>query len=759
MNSGASRDSKSVYLIVSFLVAGWLFGGVEAAFIQTTEPRALVIGFGAMLATLPALLLGIAVWLCAVFMRRLPASSRVSACIDRTNNSDPNIDCGPMIRANAYVFAGIIVLSVALVGSLLVYPRLFGLQLTRMGLDFAILFAVVQVYAAVVGIPVLWRLLHGPMSTVERRFGSPSRRPLWLGYLLVIMLPAFLGIYPVVLRHATSLGYASDVSVAALLVCAGIQVALLLSMWRVVRSKLLLISSLILAVCLSGGVAVAYAPFHKAAEASEAALLPSLGGRLARTMTDVDGDGVSSLFGAADCAPFNSARAPNQTELDNNGIDEDCDGSDGRRADAEWEATSAVAPLDPQQVRKYNILWVVLEAARADHLPAYGYDKPTMPYFSELAEDSLLFEDAYTQSSATVFSLQSMLSGVLPSAIHWDLPLPVRGVYGSGQPSISKDQPMIAERLRAQGYKTGIVLENYVHSTLLGLRRGFQKVYVGEPDRSRELNRPRRNGFAYAKAADFIARVGPDEHFFLFVYFFDSHGAYTRHADIDSSEFSRDSSGNYDTELAWTDEWLRALVETVRSRRMMWDDTIVIVTADHGEEFNDHGGHSHAQTCYREVSHVPLLLRVPGIASRRVGGRVALVDVVPTIMDLVGNDTPRDGLSGQSLLIPALSPTSVDSERPVFCSIASINAKHGVFFRRSVRQGDYALFQDVSNGDVALFDTTTDPAELNDLSRDSRHATRVEALKARLRGSLTGNLHDHEHMKKSTASPSPPASQ
>ena len=161
-----------MYIIVSFLVAGWLFSGVEAAFVETTEPRILVIAFGAMLATLPSLFLGVVAWLSEVLFRRLGIGSRIDAWVDRNDDEGPGWATG--VSADAVV--AIVALAVALAVSVLVYPRLFGLQLTRLAQDLAIVFAVTQVYVAVAGIIVLWRFFHGATGS---RQALGTRRHRW----------------------------------------------------------------------------------------------------------------------------------------------------------------------------------------------------------------------------------------------------------------------------------------------------------------------------------------------------------------------------------------------------------------------------------------------------------------------------------------------------------------------------------------------------------------------------------------------------
>jgi arylsulfatase A-like enzyme len=126
---------------------------------------------------------------------------------------------------------------------------------------------------------------------------------------------------------------------------------------------------------------------------------------------------------------------------------------------------------------------------------------------------------------------------------------------------------------------------------------------------------------------------------------------------------------------------------------------------------------------------------------------VALVDIVPTLLELLGKPTDLDRLNGQSLLVPALTPERADPSRPIFCSIASITDKYGTFLRRAVRQGNYALLHDHTLGRYEFFDMVADPREQNDIVGQTEHAARIESMKALLTSSLTGNLRDHKTMK------------
>lgn len=740
MQSTPQHAPRAGNPIVSFLVAGWLLGGIEGALVPTTKPRVLVVAFAAVLASVPSLLAGIAVMAGLRVLRRVPVPAALASRLRRFSPGEAG-DRSGVIRACALVLAAFLVVVALVFAAQLLFLVLFALQEQVLAVQLAVAATGAMIAIALLLTPLLASLLTAPLAALDRRLRLSLRRQGALFFGLLVALPLFLSLYPFARRYGALLGRGREGMILALLTCAGAQAMLL---GRHIPAAIGRRASPVLAALggvLIAGAAVLYTGQSEAALSAERGMTASFGARVARFMTDVDHDGASTLFGGYDCAPFDPARAPALAEIHDNGVDEDCNGVDDHLVPPPPHHPQELfsGALQTGGVRRYNIVWVIIEAFRADHVGALGYDRPTTPYLDALARESLLFTNAHSQSSATILSVPSMLSGVNPGEVTWQK---TRGVL----PQIAGSEEMIAERLKQRGYATGMVLDTYLRHGFHGIHQGFDRLLLAEPDSERVNNRPRRNPLSTAQAADFLARTPPGRPFFLVVYYPDTHSPYTRHRDVDDSHFSRDEIGDYDTELAFLDEQLRSLVEQLRARPSLWNDTIVVVTADHGEEFGEHGGIRHALTCHREVVHVPLLVRVPGLSPARVGARVGLVDIVPSLLELTGDRDHLDRLSGQSLLVPALRPDRLDPQRPVFCSIASVSDKYGTFFRRAVRQGDLALFQDVNEGRFSLFDTAADPGEQQDLSVLAEHAARATALRRLLEQSQTGNLRDHTRM-------------
>lgn len=717
-----------------FLLGGALLGALESAFFGGGKSRAAAALVAAIFGAILAAPFGLAGSAIAALSRRF-RRARASTPED---GAEASLRRAAALRLYAHVIAAILVIPIVGVAMRFALFVLFDLQEEDLARNMAVALVTVASAGVVAAVFVGARGALRILTAIDRRRKLPVPLPGWALWALFVTVPLFAGLYPFMRQYGAMLGVAREGAALLFVTAIGVQTWLLLDGIPARAGKWLTIVVVALALTGAGVLGATGARMPKTFASAQKSQAAQLGAKLARFVTDVDRDGVSSAFGGNDCAPLDGRRAPTKVEVPGNGVDEDCDGSDSLPPGRVHRADLFSDALDPDIVRRMNVVWVVLETVRADHVSALSYGPPTTPYLSELAQESLLFPRAYSQSSATVFSMPSMMSGMEPSAARWK--------REHGHPQFADPAPLLAERLKKKGYRTGFVLDTYLQNNFLTLQRGFDQVLLAEPDPQKVNNRPRRNPFATAKAAEVLARLEAKDRVFLTVYYPDTHSPYTRHADVDSSSFDASPLGDYDTEIAWADQQIRALVEMLKSRPAIWDNTILVINADHGEEFGEHGGTRHAQTCHDESVHVPLLVRIPGVPAKRVESRVALVDVVPTILEAIGEREGADQLTGQSLLVPALRPDRVDPARPIFCDIASVSSKYGTFLRRAVRDGRYALFQDVTEGRYSLFDTQSDPEEREDLTGRAEHAEHAAALQALLRGKATGTLVDHTKM-------------
>lgn len=313
-----------------------------------------------------------------------------------------------------------------------------------------------------------------------------------------------------------------------------------------------------------------------------------------------------------------------------------------------------------------KVILVSLDTLRADHLSSYGYSRKTSPHLDRLAEDSVLFEHAFAQSPWTLPSHLSLLFS-LNSASHQ--------VYLHNQ-SIDSSIPSLASHLKGRGYLTGAFTGGGYMSSIYGFPKGFDR-YDEPADNLPPDFRAREAEYLFNTAAAWLNHNW-DKKFFLFLHTFQIHGPYEcpspwnesflaedhkwKHIDVKDAlqeagndhSFSPEEIDNivalYDGGIKYTDEILiKSLVEHLK-KLGIYDQTVLIITSDHGEEFYDHNGWLHGYTLYNEQLKVPLIIKLPHSQNpgSRIPAKVRLIDVMPTILELAS--IKPGSIDGESLL-------------------------------------------------------------------------------------------------------------
>ena len=323
-----------------------------------------------------------------------------------------------------------------------------------------------------------------------------------------------------------------------------------------------------------------------------------------------------------------------------------------------------------------NVLFIVVDTLRADHLSMYGYEKGHTPNLDRLAEDAIRFDQAFSNASWTRPSFASILTARLPSS---------HGVMAKSD-ALPDAVTTMAEALKPAGYTTAGYVTNYNVAPYFNFHQGFDEYVYLEPEfvlgaddasaklllvqfiRQRiETVRAMRGevlpGTAYQDAATVNAALTawidrqPASPWFLFVGYMDPHDPYFAHP-YDGSGYARAAhqhpdaseaaalSALYDGEIRYWDAELGTLISGLRERGL-YDELTIVVMSDHGEEFNEHGGFWHGTTLYDEQVRVPLLVKLP--QSRR-GGTVVRhwvqsIDLMPTVLGLVQAPVP-EGVQG-----------------------------------------------------------------------------------------------------------------
>jgi arylsulfatase A-like enzyme len=444
-------------------------------------------------------------------------------------------------------------------------------------------------------------------------------------------------------------------------------------------------------------------------------------------------------------------------------------GAIGFNAVRGWRERTTLANLPPSAAGEPNVLLLVLDTVRALSLSVYGHTRPTTPFLTELAARGVRFDRAIASSSWTLPSHATLFTGRFPHELSasWSDPL-------------DDEYPTLAERLASRGYVTAGVVANLRYTSYeFGLNRGFAyyrdyDVSLSELWRASALSRELIMGIAKQVDGEpglgrqwaprinerflrWIDKRPTDRPFFAFLNYYDAHGPYAPPAPYDTLFLGRRATVRdpsispftptqlaeietaYDASIAYLDAGLRELFAQLE-RRGALRNTLIIITSDHGEEFNEHGVMSHGSSLYLPSVHVPLLMvwpeRLP--AGRVVAAPVTLRDVPATVLDLSGGSTRHgtDALPGNSLAphwtdtiaVPERSPrlSEVDFARnlpagtPITLGDMKAVSLHGL---RYIRRGD---------GKEELFDIATDPRE----SRPLLGTPSLDSLHQRLRAVL-----------------------
>ncbi len=315
---------------------------------------------------------------------------------------------------------------------------------------------------------------------------------------------------------------------------------------------------------------------------------------------------------------------------------------------------------ESKELKRPNIVIYLIDALRADHLGCYGYDRPTSRRIDEFAEHAVVFERAQAQTSWTRASVASIFTGLMPQ------------VHGANDDddALSESLMTLAEYLRAGGYQTAGFLANGNAGPNVGFGQGFDIFRNLGPVRSEDLNQ---------EVSRWLDEKEDQRPFFLWVHAVDPHAPYMppedlrarfcpdvvdrdmgsitrvlklgRHSGQISSKVIEDMVALYDAEIASNDRSFGALLDDLETRGLR-DDALIIVVADHGEEFYDHGGWTHGKTLFAEVLDIPLIIKYPLTnEGARISQIVRHIDVLPTVLEVAGLGIPDEGIQGASLQV------------------------------------------------------------------------------------------------------------
>jgi len=371
-----------------------------------------------------------------------------------------------------------------------------------------------------------------------------------------------------------------------------------------------------------------------------------------------------------------------------------------------------------------NVLLITMDTTRADYFSSYGFPLPTTPHLDALAERGVRFSDASSQIPLTGPSHATLLTGLYPHQ---------HGAIRNGVPLL-QDIPTLAERMSAQGYRTAAFVSGWtLRRNLSGLARGFDTYDDQMQDRYRLVNSQRFAHQVTPPALEWL-RDNARRPFFLWVHYFDPHSPYKKrpesYAALEKASPSAmaalpQRNRNYASEIHHTDLWIGKLLQAIKELDLE-SETIVVVTADHGEALGEHGYVGHGRHVYQEILNVPLIVSWPGRLpqGKTVDVPVGLVDVAPTLMRLM--DLP--GLGEGADLAPAFGkeelPKLYTMRRIFFETYPGARKKFWKFFSPPVsvipsvagfREGPLKFIYDTREKHSQVFHVGNDPGEGHDL--------------------------------------------
>ncbi len=365
-----------------------------------------------------------------------------------------------------------------------------------------------------------------------------------------------------------------------------------------------------------------------------------------------------------------------------------------------------------------HLLLVTFDTTRADHLSVYG-GRAKVPHLERMAADGVRFDQALAPTPLTLPSHVSLFTGRYP---------PAHGVHNNGTYVLGDEAVSLTEILRAGGFQTAAILGSLVLDSRYGLDQGFELYDDQMPSQQTPgtLNVERPAEEVADRALAWLEARG-EERWFLWLHFFDPHWEY-RAPEPYGSDYS---ATPYDGEIAYADAQLGRVLDQL-ARRGWLDDTLVVLTSDHGESLDEHGESTHGLFVYDATTRIPLLMRHPGRLGqgRTVESLVSLVDVAPTILEVLG--LPRGDLpaAGRSLL-PVLE--GEEGEPPaVFLETWAPRLDYGWSELTAIRD---VRWKYIRAPRPELYDLQADPLELTDLAavepeRVREYAGKLEALES-----------------------------
>lgn len=381
-----------------------------------------------------------------------------------------------------------------------------------------------------------------------------------------------------------------------------------------------------------------------------------------------------------------------------------------------------------------NLLLIVIDTLRADHLGCYGYERDTSPNIDKFADSGVLFENAYCQMPTTGPSHASLFTSKYPRS---------HGVLKNGW-ILSDTFPTLAQILKEKGYATAAIISSFAMSSKFGYSRGFDYYNEDFPEKNSTVSLrswsghivkegfDQRADIATLKATQWIKK-NRNKPFFLWVHYYDPHSPYNPPKQY-SSKFMKDATepikqgiANYDGEIRFVDEEIQKILDLIEAQQLN-SNTLVVIMSDHGEGLWQHGWIEHGKFLYDEQTSVPLIMNFPGVLPEgiRLPSPVQTIDILPTILDLMEVQY-RGDFSGNSLVRMIQDP-GYELPNPVFLERRRYSNITGSKF--AIRDADLKYIWAPEEGTEELYNLREDPTELTNIV--SQHRQTADKLRDKI---------------------------
>jgi len=382
------------------------------------------------------------------------------------------------------------------------------------------------------------------------------------------------------------------------------------------------------------------------------------------------------------------------------------------------QPTGAAPPLaSPPK----NIVLIVIDTLRADHLQTYGYARDTAPFLEEISSRGVVFEKVFSTSSWIAPATASLFTALYPSQhgviTGHNATRKLRKKFSHIVLNRIPDQlETLPELLGKAGYSTFGISDNFKVFRKMGFGDGFERL-----DSAWYRGGDEVNAIATRWKEDLLVA----DRYFLYLHYVDPHQPYHKREPWFEAAQGQPAStiARYDSEISYVDGMIRKLFD-----EFQWqDDTLLIVTSDHGEGFLDHGNWGHDKTLFTEVLHIPLIVYHPSLKPARLKGHASILNIYPTLRELLGGSGEND-LEGVSLLPAPRGVHALPGSRALFAELIKRKEETNRSVR-SVLEGKWNFIeQSRQDSQVAGF--------LFDLKADSREQRNHGALFPQIVASL-----------------------